>query len=108
MDICIISVRVLYKNTELSEQQHITCHTSIALVTCHAPCLAVLPIVCSMLESESYVMTDGQPASLSWNKAHFWGLRPDLYSCLTVEGFVERTGLSFTIAAGPCQQNSLP
>jgi hypothetical protein len=25
-------------------------------------------------ESESYVTTDGQPASLSWNKAPFWGL----------------------------------
>jgi hypothetical protein len=29
-------------------------------------------------ESESYVTTDSQPASLSWNKAPFWGLRPDL------------------------------
>jgi hypothetical protein len=33
---------------------------------------------------ESYVTTDGQPASLSWNKAPFWGLRPDIYYCLTV------------------------
>jgi hypothetical protein len=31
------------------------------------------------LESESYVTTDGQPASLSWNKAPIWGLGPDLY-----------------------------
>jgi hypothetical protein len=31
------------------------------------------------LESESYVTTDGQPASLSWSKAPTWGLRPDLY-----------------------------
>jgi hypothetical protein len=30
-------------------------------------------------ESESYVTTDGQPASLSWNKAPVWGLRPDLF-----------------------------
>jgi hypothetical protein len=30
-------------------------------------------------ESESHVATDGQPASLSWNKAPIWGLRPDLY-----------------------------
>jgi hypothetical protein len=37
--------------------------------------------------SESYVTTDGQPASLSWNKAPFWGLRPDLYYCLTVAVF---------------------
>jgi hypothetical protein len=39
-------------------------------------------------ESESYVTTDGQPASLSWNKAPIWGLRPDLYYCLTVAGFM--------------------
>jgi hypothetical protein len=38
----------------------------------------------SQCESESYVTTDSQPASLSWNKATFWGLRPDLYYCLTV------------------------
>jgi hypothetical protein len=30
-------------------------------------------------ESESYVTTDSQPASLSWSKAPIWGLRPDLY-----------------------------
>jgi hypothetical protein len=35
-------------------------------------------------ESESYIATDGQSASLSWNKAPIWGLRPDLYYCLTV------------------------
>jgi hypothetical protein len=63
-------------------------------------------------ESESYVTTDGQPASLSWNKAPFWGLRPDLYYSQTVAGFLiwgalsdERTGLLFTIAAGPRQRS---
>jgi hypothetical protein len=30
------------------------------------------------IESESYVTTDGQPASLSWKKAPIWGLRSDL------------------------------
>jgi hypothetical protein len=25
------------------------------------------------------VMTDGQLANLSWNKAPIWGLRPDFY-----------------------------
>jgi hypothetical protein len=57
-------------------------------------------------ESESYVTTDGQSVSLSWNKAPIWGLRPDFYYCLTVAGLLiwgalsdERTGLSFTIAA---------
>jgi hypothetical protein len=33
----------------------------------------------SSSESESYVTTDGQSASLSWNKAHISGLRPDIY-----------------------------
>jgi hypothetical protein len=58
--------------------------------------------------SQSYtITTDGQSASLSWNKAPIWGLRPDLYYCQTVAGLLmwgalsdERTGLSFTIAAG--------
>jgi hypothetical protein len=61
-------------------------------------------------ESESYVMTDGQSASLSWNKAPIWGLRPDFYQCQTVAGLLmwsapsdERTPLSFTIAVGPRQ-----
>jgi hypothetical protein len=65
-------------------------------------------------ESESYVTTDGQLASLSWNKALIWGLRPDLYYCLTVAGLFmwgvlsdERTGLSFADAAGP-RQHSQP
>jgi hypothetical protein len=61
-------------------------------------------------QSQSYVTTDGQSASLSWNKAPIWGLRPDLYYCWTVAGLlmwgalsVERTGLPFTIASGPPQ-----
>jgi hypothetical protein len=61
-------------------------------------------------ESESYVTTDGQPASLSWNKAPMWCLRPDFYYCLTVVRLLiwvalsdERTGLSFTIASGSRQ-----
>jgi hypothetical protein len=61
-------------------------------------------------ESESYVTTDCQSASLSWNKAPFWGLRQYLDYCLTIAGLLmwgalsdERTGLSFTIAAGPRQ-----
>jgi hypothetical protein len=54
------------------------------------------------IQSQSYVSTDGQSASLSWNKAPILGLRPDLYYCLTVTGVLmwgalsdERTGLSF-------------
>jgi hypothetical protein len=29
-----------------------------------------------------------QSASLSWNKAPIWGLRPDLYYCQTVAGLL--------------------
>jgi hypothetical protein len=54
-----------------------------------------------------YVTTKGQSASLSWNKAPILGLRPDFYYCQTAAGLLmlvavsdERTGLSFTIAAG--------
>jgi hypothetical protein len=63
-------------------------------------------------ESESYIMTDVPSASLSWNKAPIWGLRPDFYYCLTVAGLLiwgalsdEWTGPSFTIAAGPHQRS---
>jgi hypothetical protein len=33
---------------------------------------------------ESYVTTDSQSASLPWNKAPIWGLRPDTYLSLTI------------------------
>jgi hypothetical protein len=60
---------------------------------------------------ESYVTTDSQSVSLSWNKAPIWGLRPDFDYCQEVAGLLmwgarsdERTGLSFTVAAGPRQR----
>jgi hypothetical protein len=63
-------------------------------------------------DSDSYVTTDDQSASLPWNKAPIWGLRPYLYYCQTVAGLLmwgalsgERTGLSFTIATGPRQRS---
>jgi hypothetical protein len=63
-------------------------------------------------QSQSYVATDGQPASLSWNNAPIWGLQPDLDYCLTVKGLLiwgalsdETTGLSFAIATGPRQHS---
>jgi hypothetical protein len=66
----------------------------------------------TLAESESYVTTDGQSASLSWNKAPIWSVRPDFYYRRTVAGLLmwgalsdERTGLSFTIAAGPSQRS---
>jgi hypothetical protein len=45
-------------------------------------------------ESESYVTTDGQSASLSWYKAPIWGLRPTFYYCQTVAGFLMWEALS--------------
>jgi hypothetical protein len=66
----------------------------------------------SPVESESYVTTDGQSASLSWRKAPIWGLRPDFYYCPTVADLLmwgalsdEKTGLSFTIADGARQRS---
>jgi hypothetical protein len=66
----------------------------------------------SASESEPYVTTDGQSASLSWNKAPIWDLRPDLYYCQSVAGLLmwgalsdERTGLSFTIPADARQRS---
>jgi hypothetical protein len=57
-------------------------------------------------------MTDGQSASLSWNKAPIWGLRLEFYYCQTVAGWLmwgalseERMGLPFTINAGPRQRS---
>jgi hypothetical protein len=51
-------------------------------------------------------------ASLSWNKALIWDLRPDRYYCETAAGLSvwgalsdERTGVSFTIAAGSRQRS---
>jgi hypothetical protein len=71
------------------------------------PVLLVLLRICRT-EYESYVTTDGQSVSLSWNKSSIWGLRPDFYYCQTVVGLLmwgvlsdERTGLSLTVAAGP-------
>jgi hypothetical protein len=53
-----------------------------------------------------------QSANVSWNKAPIWGLGPDFYYCQPVVSLfmwgalsVERTGLSFTIAAGPRQHS---
>jgi hypothetical protein len=40
-------------------------------------------------QSQSYDTTDGQSASLSWNKAPIWILRPDFYYCQTIAGFVD-------------------
>jgi hypothetical protein len=41
-------------------------------------------------ESESDITTDSQSASLSWNKAPIWGLRPDFYYCQTIACLLTR------------------
>jgi hypothetical protein len=83
----------------------------IGLLSVQAEYSRLCPIS-SSFQSQSYVTTEGQPASLSWNKAPIWGLRPDLDYCLTVAGLLiwgalsnERTGLSFAIATGPRQRS---
>jgi hypothetical protein len=77
-----------------------------------------LSALVSLSESESYITTDGQSASLSWYKAPIRGLRPDFFFRseygirLTVTFLIpwsalsdERTGLSFVCAAGFCQRS---
>jgi hypothetical protein len=66
----------------------------------------------STLRVKSYVTIDCQSANVSCNKAPNWGLRTDFYYCQTVAGLLmwgalsdERTGLSFTIAAGSRQRS---
>jgi hypothetical protein len=60
---------------------------------------------------QSYVMTDGQSASLTWCQAPIWNPTPDFCYCQTDEGLIwgalsnERTGLSFTTTAGPRQRS---
>jgi hypothetical protein len=69
-------------------------------------------------ESEPYVTTDGQSASLSWYKAPIRGLRQHFYfrmeygirptvTFLILWGALseERTDLSFVCAADPCQRS---
>jgi hypothetical protein len=62
------------------------------------PCTRKCP---ALSKSRSHVTTDGQSASMSWNKTPIWGLRPDLYYCQIVAGLLtwgalpdERTGLT--------------
>jgi hypothetical protein len=40
------------------------------------------------IQSQNYLTTDGQCASLSWCQAPIWGLRPDFCSCQTVAGLL--------------------
>jgi hypothetical protein len=63
--------------------------------------------------SQSYVTTDGQLDSQSWNKVPIWGLRSDFYYCQTIAGLLKwgavsdkRTDLSFTIDPGLRQRSN--
>jgi hypothetical protein len=70
-------------------------------------------LIMDELSLESFVTTDGQSASLSWNKKHPLGAYDQIcYYCLTVAGLLlrcalsdKRTGLPFTIAACPRQRS---
>jgi hypothetical protein len=74
--------------------------SAVMLVSClaypltpklEAMCFSKMSVDCqrtTQSESESYVTTDGQSASLSWNKAPIWALRPDFYYCRTVAGLL--------------------
>jgi hypothetical protein len=58
------------------------------------------------VKSQSYVTTDGQSASLSWCLAPHLGPKTRFLLLSDSCGFVDvRTGLSFTIAAGPRQRS---
>jgi hypothetical protein len=68
----------------------------------------------SISKSKSKLYYDLRSVSQSVleKKAPIWGLRPDFYYCHTVAGLLmwgalsdERTGLSFTIVAGPRQRS---
>jgi hypothetical protein len=63
-------------------------------------------------ESQFYVTTDGQSASLSCNKTPIWGLGSYFYYCQSVADLLmwgalsdERTGLFLTVDDGPRQRS---
>jgi hypothetical protein len=80
----------------------------------HQPPSLCSPPDCQLtkLKVKDYVTTDGQSASLPCNKAPIWGLWPDFYYFQTAAWLLmwgalsdEKTGLSFTISAGPRQHS---
>jgi hypothetical protein len=60
------------------------------------------------LESESYSTINGQSASLPWNKAPIWDLRPNLYYRQTVVVLLMWGALSGESWASPAQSFSGP
>jgi hypothetical protein len=67
---------------------HCHCSTHKVFFSQHNSFLGIFSNHCRLptpeTESESYITTDGQSVSLSWNKAPVWGLRPDFCYCQTV------------------------
>jgi hypothetical protein len=61
---------------------------SIPLLPGSDPLLTAVPFQLNHSSESKYVTTESQSACLSWNKAPIWGLRPDLYYCLTVAGLL--------------------
>jgi hypothetical protein len=58
-------------------------YCSSQLTACRPARLIVYKL---LSQSQSYVMTDGQSASMSWCQAPIWSPRPDFYYCQTVSG----------------------
>jgi hypothetical protein len=65
---------------------HVNCQLNYSAISSQPPLKrsTELPPSTDCIEPESYVTTDGQLASLSWNKAPIWGLQSDFYYCQTV------------------------
>jgi hypothetical protein len=109
----LLAAWAFYANSSRLLSDCITTSSLSLLLTLATYYWLLLTTVCFFLlsdksQSQSYVTTDGQPVSLSWNKTPIWGLRSDLDCCLTVAGLLiwgalsdERMGLPFAIATGP-------
>jgi hypothetical protein len=97
-------------NSWTKSVRRMLCEESLSHLISHSSDCSLTTLKFESSLRVSYVPTDGQSASLSWNKSPSWGLRPHFYYCQTLTNLLmwgalsdERTGLSFTIAAGPCQ-----
>jgi hypothetical protein len=109
----LLTVKVDYKSSHIELLLNDACIANLYEESLTVICISDWSLV-SRIESEceSYITTDGHSASLSWCQAPIWGLRPDFYYCQTVAGLLMwaalsdgRTGLTFTIAAGPRQRS---
>jgi hypothetical protein len=89
--ITCVTVTVLFLRGALSEER-----SGLSFVCAAGPCQSSLSRVRVPWDlgpyftvwAELYVTTDGQAASLSWNKAPIWGLQPDLHYLCDSYGLV--------------------